>query len=170
MFFKIDYILNLIYNLYKSMVWYHHSKKEITELHDIDCKDVVSKNKPKPRGFWLSYNNDWEDWERNNENLDRYKFKYRTTFKKNINVLKIDTLEDLYDFNEKYRIKGKLVKNILIIDWKKVCNDYDGIFFNNYDKLMKDDFIEDSWYETLSVSSVCIFKPSKVISKLIEEI
>jgi hypothetical protein len=151
------------------MVWYHHSKKEIIELQDKDCKDVTSKTKLKPRGFWLSYNNDWEDWERNNENLDRYKFKYRITFKKSINVLKIDTLEDLYEFNEKYRIKDKLIKNILIIDWEKVCNDYDGIFFMNYEKIMKDEFISDTWFETLSVSSACIFRPSLVVSKIIQE-
>ena len=59
------------------------------------------------------------------------------------------------------------------INWEKVCKDYDGIFFMNYRKILDDESVEYGdefiWYNMLDVSSACIFRPSKVISKLIEE-
>ena len=159
------------------MVWYHLSEKKITELYDIECKDVLIKKHLKPRGLWLSHNNDWEIWNDTGEPgvfiIGDYKYKYRVTFRKNLNVLKLENLEDIKSFNRKYGSKDKYIKSLIRIDWSKVCNDYDAIFFTNYDKIIKDDSVryadEFSWYYTLDVSSACIFRPSKVISKLIEE-
>lgn len=93
------------------MVWHHLSEEKITELYNIDCKDAnISKNL-KPRGLWLSYNNEWQEWNDTGEPggfmFGNYKYKYRVTFKKNINVLKIETVDELYDFNKKY---GKKIK------------------------------------------------------------
>jgi len=159
------------------MVWYHLSEKKIIELYDIECKDANVKKHLKPRGLWLSYNNEWEKWNDTGEPgvfiVGDYKYKYRVTFRKNLNVLKIETLQDLYDFNKKYGSKDKHVKSIIRINWEKVCKDYDGIFFTNYNKIRQDESVEYNdefaWYYTLDVSSACIFRTSKVISKLIEE-
>jgi hypothetical protein len=156
------------------MVWHHLSEKEIIELYDINCKEASSVRNLKSRGLWLSYNNEWEMWNDNGEEgIRHYKYKYRVTFRKNLNVLKIETLKDLYKFNKKYGSRDKIDKSIIRINWQKVCNDYDGIFFTNYDKIRNDESVEYndefSWYYTLDVSSACIFRPSKVISKLIEE-
>ncbi len=159
------------------MVWYHLSEKKITELYDITCKVAGSSKKSKPRGLWLSYNNDWEEWNDTGEPgvfiVGNYKYKYKITLKKNINVLKIETVDELHSFNKKYGKKDKYIKSMVKINWEKVCKDYDGIFFMNYRKILDDESIEYNdefiWYNMLDVSSACIFRPSLVISKLIEE-
>lgn len=158
------------------MVWHHLSEEKITELYDITCKVAASSKKSKPRGFWISYNNEWQEWNDDGDGgfiVGNYKYKYRVTFKKNLNVLKIETVDELYDFNKKYGKKDKVIKNMIRINWEKVCKDYDGIFFMNYRKILDDESVEYNdefiWYNMLDVSSACIFRPSLVISKLIEE-
>jgi hypothetical protein len=159
------------------MVWHHLSEEKITEIYDIDCKVAASSKKLKPRGLWLSYNNEWEEWNDTGEPgvfiVGNYKYKYKVTLKKNLNVLKIETVEELYDFNKKYGKKDKVIKKMIRINWEKVCEDYDGIFFMNYRKILDDESVEYNdefiWYNMLDVSSACIFRPSLVVSKIIEE-
>jgi hypothetical protein len=155
------------------MVWYHLSEKLIKDVYDIDCKKQT-KSYFKPFGFWISKNSEWETWL--NENFEGvstwgYKYKYKITFRRNINVLKILTFDDMKKFTEKYGVKYKGKNKYMSANWKKVCEDYDGIFFENYDKirsyLWKNELIDIySWYLSLDVNSACIFRPSEVISKI----
>ena len=157
------------------MPWYHLSKTLIIELYETNCQKQI-KNKMKPSGFWLSKNSEWEEWL--NENFESsstwgYNYKYKITLRKNINILKISTFEDLEIFNEKYGIIYKNTGHYFSADWKKVCDEYDGIFFENYEKireyLWKNDLTDIyTWYLSLDVTSACIFRPSLVISKLIQ--
>jgi hypothetical protein len=109
------------------MVWYHLSPKIINDVKDIDCKKQ-SKSHFKPFGFWLSKDSDWETWLNENSGSISswgYKYKYKITFRKNINVLKILTFSDLKKFTQKYGIKNKEMGHYKTADWKKVCEDYD---------------------------------------------
>ena len=158
------------------MTWYHLSKKSISEIYDVNCNRQSKTNKLKPSGFWLSKNSAWEEWINDNfESLSSwdYKYKYKVTFKKNINVLKISTFADLENFTQKYGIEYEKTGEYFSADWKKICEEYDGIFFENYEKIrgyLWDNNLTDIyiWYLSLDVSSACIFRPSRVISKLIQ--
>lgn len=174
------------------MPWYHYSEKQIKELNDEESQSWDMK----PKGLWLSYNNDWEDWI-NREEMDwmkDYKYKYKVTLRKNTNICVIDSIEILEKFIELYEIGPIKVENsgdegfdltfkssdIYLIDWEKVSEDYDGIKFINYpkilgyiwrEKIMKSKINERfrwNWYLSVDINSMCIWRPSKVISKLIE--
>jgi hypothetical protein len=145
------------------MPWYHYSKKEIKELKNVEKQ---RNGTSKPFGLWLSYNDEWENIL---TSLSRYRtyYKYKVTFKKNINLCVIDSLESLEKFNKKY--KDKSFKFFVVIDWEKVAKEYDGIKFINYYKLKKEFNDDFSWFSEVDINSICIWRPSKVLSKMILE-
>ena len=147
------------------MPYYQHSLKPIIELKDIE--EQKFDNHYKPRGLWLSYNP--IEWEIKLSDMGRYGtyYKYKVTFKKDINLCVIDSLESLEKFNKKYKDKKRSIKINLIIDWNKVARDYDGIKFINYEKLKKE--FDDLWVYSVEFNSICIWRPSKVVSKMILE-
>lgn len=166
------------------MVWIHYSNKSIEKLLD---DDNCSKQRPtsKPLGLWVSKNTEWLEWMESE--MPRWaksvKYIYKISIKKNANILRISSFEDVLELHNKYmyRIKNNLKDTSLFgpydyyIDWKKVCQDYDGIIFTNYQKIQekirkiskdnKQYRTEYAWYHTLDINSACIFRPSKVISK-----
>lgn len=110
----------------------------------------------KPVGFWFSKNYEWIEWCESEgcicsrESALTYKLDINFT-----NVLVIDTIEKLFWLKSKYGI----VKNI---DWDKVSNDYDGIYFDNYYEIKSHLrtnrlFNEYLWYFGIDVNSGCIF-------------
>ncbi len=178
------------------MVWIHTSRSRIDSLLDDAASNNCAKQHKymmKPAGLWLGYGNSWLNWQKIEmpEWYDSIKFIYKMNFMKDINVLTINSLEDLNNFIDTYgyTFKQNSFKTNLI-DWKKVCEKYDGIIFKNFDKIKEKiypPFMMDynqfrkayelywekySWYSFIDIDSACIFRPSQVISSfsLIKEI
>jgi hypothetical protein len=118
----------------------------------------------KPRGLWLSYDQEWKEWCDAEGfatcNMDTC-YIYSANLQKD-SLCIIDSLESLDAFQEKYQNKSSY------IDWHTVAQDYDGISFENYYDVKKaylytSKSIRDIWILGVDVNSVCIWNPSKVI-------
>lgn len=159
------------------MVWIHYSSNSIEKLLD-DDSCFYQYSTVKPFGLWLSKNTEWLEWMKSEmpEWIDDVKYIYKISLKKNSNILKISNKKQLDIFNEKYKDKN----NEKFINWKKVCQDYDGVFFDNYNdikmKLLSTTYTDENkfkyvlnkyyWYFMIDVSSMCIFRPNKILSKI----
>ena len=146
-------------------MWLHVSKKPVKmPLNDIDCK----KQTPgfKPTGLWLGAGNAWLNWMQSEmpEWNKEYKYMYKCYLKRNINMFHINTFSALKRFTAKYGIVSKFT----VIDWPRVCQDYDGIMVTNYNKILEPsvDKLELLWFRTYDIDSACIWKPSAVISSI----
>ncbi len=97
------------------MTWYHYSSCE-----DIQLKNVkqIKNSAGKPCGFWLSYNDEWLNWCKDQEfytfNRDSY-YIYEYCLD-TLNMCKISSISDLHTFTDKYSI-GKEFS--MRIDWGK---------------------------------------------------
>jgi len=176
------------------MVWIHTSKKKIEKLiDDTDCKKQYIFI--RPFGLWLALGSAWLDWMNSEmpEWKKAVKHVYKFNFKKDINVIKISTFDELVKFHDKYVVKtfsheynGEKFFDYFI-DWPRVCKDYDGIIFSNYNKIKS--YIYDlkqneimlkiptfrskshhiyNWFGFIDIDSACIWKPSAVISSFEE--
>lgn len=170
------------------MVWIHYSEETIEKLLDDDAC-IKQHFHFKPFGLWLSKDSEWLEWMKSEmpEWIEEVNYIYKISIKKNTNLLKISSFEDVVKLHNKYMVKANFVNPpeiwneeifepyLYFINWKKVCQDYDGIIFTNYQKIQekirkiskdnKQYRTEYAWYHTLDINSACIFRPSKVISK-----
>ena len=72
---------------------------------------------------------------------------------------------------------GKYVNKIFVIDWKKVQKKYDGIYFDNYENIVKkiwnntnyksktdmNRILKFTWYFSIDIESGCLFNPKPII-------
>ncbi len=82
----------------------------------------------KPIGLWLSKNDAWKNWCHNENFLcldacDKYEF-YLNWEK----ILRIESIECLRKFCKQYQVPFEQGVN-----WNKVSQEWDGIYFNNYE-------------------------------------
>ena len=87
------------------------------------------------------------------------------------NFIVIDEIDKLIKFQYEYGIKEGYFKNY--INWAKVKEKYDGIFFDNYQKIKLEcnkhnKLHELIWFYAIDVSSGCIFNVEciKCLAKL----
>jgi hypothetical protein len=170
------------------MVWIHYSKKSIEKLLDDDTC-IYQQLEFKPEGLWLSKDSEWLEYAKIElpERFKNINYIYKISIKKNSNLLKISSFKDLEIFQDKYMIKTdwtsipnfwditKYESSLYLINWIKVCQDYDGIIFTNYKKILekiieisknnKHNMTKFLWYHSLDINSACIFRPSKIVSK-----
>jgi hypothetical protein len=154
------------------MVWYYLPSKPIEKiLDDNRCENEVPCQNSwcKPNGLWIYYNDEWK------QIFEGREYIYKVTLKKNIKILKLDTLKKLLKFQKKYRTKY-IYEYQNHINWKKVCKDYDAIFFTKFYEVLKNlhksvdeiEFQKYEWYKYMDLNSACIFRPSLVVSKFIQ--
>ncbi len=152
------------------MVWVHASYTKIKSLEDDEECERQGEPFFKPRGLWLGYGDNWIQFATFRK---KPKYNYKINFKKDINIITIENINQLKEFHDEYRIHDKAI-NYTLINWEKVCSLYDGIVFKNYDKIKMESynlldtseksFKEYLWYHMIDVDCACIFRPSKVIS------
>ncbi len=140
--------------------YFHYSSVPVKK---IDLRVYRQNNLTmKPTGFWFSKNSEWIDW-CESEGVFLCK-ETANTLELCIDfdgILQIDSMEKLEWFKSHYGI----VKNI---DWGRVANDYDGIYFDNYYEIrselrLKRLFNEYLWYFGIDVNSGCIFNVGKIM-------
>lgn len=107
------------------------------------------------------------------------KYKYEYKLKINFdNILVLSNFDEIINFGKKY---GKFIKynskKYFVINWKKVEKDYDGIYYDNYNKIKekiwnntnyksKTDINRISkyaWYLTVDLESGCLFNNKSII-------
>jgi hypothetical protein len=130
----------------------------------------------KPVGFWLSEETAWEDWcrEEGFATSDN-SVVYEATISPDASILKIDTRETLLQFQNRYMEMNPditMCPNIVMrkIDWQRIAKDYDGIWVSNYNQLKRetiDSIPMPGWLWALDCSCMCVWRPRKVISRLV---
>lgn len=93
----------------------HFSDKKIEKLYDIPSYYLNINQCQKPKGIWYACNNSWEKFF-NDEHNDAANFINIPNFKYIISIdtskiIRLKSIEDIKDFNEKYGIEKKLMSN-----------------------------------------------------------
>lgn len=156
------------------MEYIHASHKKIKNLYNVEQSKEVGF---KPSGLWYANKYEWKVWAKDNMDVKYkyfYKIKVRHTtldkYDKN-KVLLIKTKKDFTNFTIKYgkEIKLNTETNMVLINWKKVAEDFGGIEIrNNQNKLKSSDDMIDKlklntkkkhllWSVTIDVDSGCVW-------------
>ena len=142
----------MIYNSTKRI---HNSKVPIKKLWN--CK---LPHKPymlfKPVGLWYSVGNEWEEWCRSEMPGWIGKYNYELDIK-NINLLRLDSVESILEFNKLYSLNTKYNYEV---DWGKLYSLYDGIEITPYQYNLR---YELGWYYSWDVASGCIWNAKKIV-------
>ena len=116
----------------------------------------------KPSGLWLSVegDNDWKSWcENESFVLNALTYVSEVTLKSNANVLLIDTLDKLDNFNADFGIPNRLISWDMPISWGRVRAAYDGIIIAPYQFDRRHTLM---WYYTWDCASGVIWNLSAV--------
>lgn len=130
-------------------------------------KKYKQKTTFKPDGFWYSCHNSWIDWLQDNFEERLADYIYQVNLKYGIQtdlhhpdpnkLLVIKNSKELDAFHDKYFIK----KTHMLIDWKRVSQDFGGIEICPY--LQKSRF-KYNWYYTFDVAGGCIWNVKAIVS------
>jgi len=128
---------------------------------DYDNHHEIASAVGKPRGFWLSDEDDygWSQWcEGESWNLDGLMHATEFSLTAEANVLHITTEAEFRAFGEEYRILAypSIGSNMTTIDWARVRREHDGIIISPYRYESRFDF-ENFWYAGWDVASGCIW-------------
>lgn len=137
-------------------------------LHYCENKFILSPFPPikeeykmslKPRGLYLSVDDAWMKWCTEEDFFHRlYQWVYEFEINVNANILKIQTLKELKEFDTKY--KKVISPKFYMIDWELVKEQYSGIAFLNYQKIKRElirNFFQFTWYFGLDVDCYVIW-------------
>ena len=115
----------------------------------------------KPNGFWYSLGSEWYEFMRT-DYQDPF-FRYKKVYYLDIdytNILRINTLQKLEDFNEKYKVPiDPSIPTYLTIDWGKVGETYKGIEIVPYRSEARYSMM---WYYGWDISSGCIWDTTAI--------
>ena len=135
--------------------------KHVSKIYIDDINTTKQyKNSGKPKGLWFSFPYVWTSWN-NISNCKIYNFEVNSN---KIYNLKIDNYEKLLEFVLKYRIDI----NSWNVDWEKIENDYNGIWFSgvsNVHSLPKNvprDY-NGSWIFSIDIDSGCLWNKSSIV-------
>jgi hypothetical protein len=117
----------------------------------------------KPGGLWLSKDTEWGNF----MELEGHTYLYKAIIDDS-NMLILDTVDKVKDFTEKYRVKtGNMF--YVIINWKAVAREYDGVIFDNYNStkinLMKNFSPQYIWFLGVDINSACTWRPNKTVKE-----
>ncbi len=152
----------------ESVRFFHLSKNLITEVYNVpEDKNSFSYDQIKPNGLWFGKNDEWDNFIKYTDSeLFKYSYKYELEINFN-NFLIINNIDKLDDLIKKYWKSSQYS-----INWKRISEEYDGIYFDNYWNIYEcvkwNCNRQIIWFTSLDASSGCIFKASCV--KLISEI
>lgn len=140
-------------------MFYHWSNNKIKQLKKIEYKQYIGF---KPKGLWFSKDFDWFRWcIKNGMFIDESSYCYQLDI--SLNKFKIiDTIEKLLDFQSTYKYQEGVLNKLEYINWKKVSEDFDGIFFDNYVEIKlqcnsRGLINKLTWFYGIDVSSGVIF-------------
>lgn len=117
----------------------------------------------KPKGFWVSVGNEWEQWCRESEfGADRLGYVARVTLVPDANVLRLSGQIDLDNFTDEYGDPHSERRfTIHCIRWDRVAEEYDGIIISPY---VWERRLELMWYYGWDCASGCIWNARAILS------
>jgi hypothetical protein len=138
---------------------FHYSAEPLGEL-----RAVAQEVEPrlgilaKPRGLWLSAEDDWAQWCTENEfAVDKLAVRARVTLKEPDRLLRLQTVQEILDFQAKYVRLVKGFELFVGIDWTRAAAEYAGILIAPYQRSARHDLM---WYYTWDCASACIWDTS----------
>jgi hypothetical protein len=145
----------------EAMKLLHYSK----EPFQLDLNKEYITNHWKPKGLWISVDNDWAAWcESENYCLERMKCVSEVTLKPDSNVFLIDTLEKLDAFNTRFELYDDCLINF---SWDKVKSLYDGVIIAPYFWQRRFNF---DWYSRWVCASGIIWNLSSIDNVILPKI
>ena len=125
---------------------------------------------PKPNGLWISVGTEWEEFCQQNSFSEWVEFPaFEIKFAEGSNFCIITDANELIEFTDKYisdlQHNDNEVNEILFsyfIDWKRVSEDYDGIFIMPYIWSCRLSS-HTRWYYGWDVASGCIWNLNTVL-------
>jgi hypothetical protein len=144
----------------------HYTTKPITKLvNKIQTGERPGwRYQPKPNGLWVSVDGEqsWPSWcEDENFGDCASQFCYSVELAADHNVLIIDTVAKMLDFDTRYPIGGDERWLDGWIYWPKVAEDYDGVIIAPYQWSQR---MELMWYYGWDCASGCIWNASAIES------
>jgi hypothetical protein len=143
-------------------------------------------NHIKPQGFYFAYKTEWLEHDINEDsikfngdiiNIVKDIYLYRVKFKKSTKLIKINSINKLIKFTEKYSFLDN--EKFWTVNWLKLRNKYDGLIVSNFkdidfiefkEKISKQldvDYNKYYWFFMLDCNGVCIWNVDKIKIKLI---
>lgn len=162
---KLEEIKNLTFRTYGTKV--------------IDCEfnyecDEEKRNRlnavNKPIGLWASPKDskDFVTWKKF---IKENKFKVKSlrkhkdfTLKDDANILMLTSKKEIMRTWRKYKMISPRMNGLRFLDWKRIEEDYDGVFFL-YSDWVEDYMSTKFYFYTWDVDSLCIWNLDKIQSK-----
>lgn len=139
------------------MNFYHYSEEPLADLNPYTPEKFYISGPGKPHGFWVSVEDDWERWCREEHyHLERLRYRTQIILAEDAEILYITTAEELDEFTDKYR-KEKHIVSTDEIDWNRVREEYQGIVIAPYIWSRR---LSLMWYYTWDCASGCIWDVS----------
>lgn len=134
---------------------YHYSGKILKRL--TPKPQYLHKDNFKPSGFWVSVEDDWERWCKQEDfGVQSLKYKHKVKLTDNAKIYLISNPGELATFTARY---GNGPYGTIF--WERVAIDYDGIIIAPYLWPCR---LEYSWYYPWDVASGCIWNYSVIDS------
>ena len=136
----------------------HFSPGPITTLRPIGEPPEGRRRLDKPFGFWISDEDDhgWKSWCEGEEfSIENLQYQYEVVLADDGNVLTLTTLDELWDFNQTYRLANSRPYSSYI-DWPRLVEKCQGILITPYQWKLRlhDEFF---WYYGWDCASGCIW-------------
>lgn len=153
--YSLDEVSDEVYDYVKS----HPNQRFIMSKEDI----INFRNEPnqkvdhKPRGLWYAIGSSWIDWVRN----EMPEWETDNVFSIEIDeskIKKITNSQEIMEFTKQYKVD---YHGFIIIDWRKVAQDYSGIEISPYISKARRGL---NWYYTWDVASGCIWNQDAITS------
>jgi hypothetical protein len=141
-------------------VFTHHSGRPF-EL-DLQRDYTEHGQEPKPRGFWISDDEDlgWARWATENDwGINSLRWKYSFRFRPEARVLLLQSFREIVNFGEKYRgepLSPSLSRTNYRLDWSRVKKRYDAIVITPYDWTARN-HDRTFWYYGWDCASGCVW-------------
>ena len=137
---------------------YHYSKHNLTALKSASFSRNQDVN-DKPKGLWVSVEDAWEEWCKEQEyQLSHLKVKVKVELLAYNNVLWLYTEEEFEEFQCLFGVSRY---DSLLINWRKVAEEYGGIIISPYFwgfRLASNSL----WYYGWDCASGCIWNEEEV--------
>lgn len=143
---------------------YHYSAKPLTGCFPV--KQTIADRDDwnffyKPAGLWLSVEDEWEKWCRdNNFSLHRLTHKAKVIIGAGADhLVKLETEEDVLAFDREYGGTNPRIESLRAINWTRVATEFSGIIIAPYQWRLRFDY-DLLWYYGWDCASACVWDPS----------
>lgn len=153
--YSLDEVSDEIYDYVKS----HPNQRFIMSEEEL----INFRNEPnqemshKPNGLWYAVGSSWIDWVRS----EMPEWEQDNVFLVELNpskIIKISSYDEIMEFTNRYK---RNFHGFIMIDWRKVSQDYSGIEISPYISKARRQL---NWYYTWDVASGCIWNQDAIKS------